>query len=664
MSDKNKEEKKNEIIESNKTFFKRESNELTRSIKQALRKKRISVIKPKEDQILDFLKDDLDEGLKTAKNPKLLLYFLKTTPVFKQYIYINHFTNESLINSFRIGRFVRLQKGTILFKQGDKTDYFYLVLSGCIGFILTTYEDNILKKNPFSREVNSIKVGTYFGEWGLIYRINRTVSAYAKENSLLLGFDKKTFKTFYQNNIIFSENNSKKFVLKHIKTFKELNEASFNQYYREIKKIYCIPGQEIFHEKDKADSFYLVYMGSCSVKKGVTNLIIKDEGDFIGIESLYSDEYETTIYPYTEGTVLFKFLLNSISQTIITNLKNEFNEYYKTQRKILKMSFENYHKYKDKYQMSFINLIENIKKNKIKNNINGNNVNVSELNIAQDVKSKDKFSTPCKISKVFGLNKFSNKIMNINNDNRILSSNNDIKKVKNLNEEFPNIKNYKSQNESPRNIINYIAEKTNSYIKSQKDKSQSSNNKKKKDPKDNIKFKANNFKNRKIRPYSSLHKLENKNSEKAKEKYSFLLNNDKFSFFFNENRTDNLISLKKLENNNIQNNSNNAFPKKNIIKLKTNKNVINNYVFPLSSKYSVKRNNSLNKVNENLNKQLSNKDKISYEKSKKSLSKSKGKLHIFEKHGKQSNYNSNNNADCQIPLMIIRNVSFYNPKLK
>ena len=663
MSDKSKEEKKNEIIEINKSFLRKDSNELTRSIKIALKKKRISVIKPREDQILDFLKDDLDEGQKTVQNPKLLLYFLKATPVFKQYIYINHFTNESLINSFRLGKFVRLQKGTILFKQGDKTDLFYLVLSGCIGFILTTYEDNILKKNPFSREVNSIKVGTYFGEWGLIYRINRTVSAFAKENSLLLGFDKKTFKTFYQNNIIFSENNSKKFVLKHIKTFKEINEVSFNQYYREIKKIYCIPGQEIFHEGDKADSFYLVYMGSCSVKKGVTNIIIKDSGDFIGIESLYNDEYETTIYPYNEGTVLFKFLLNSISQTIITNLKNEFNDYYKKQRKILKMSIENYHKYKDKYQLSFINLIENIKKNKIINNINGNNVKVSELNIDQDIKIKDKISTPCKISKVFNLDRFNNNVMNINNDNRILSARNDLGKTKNLNEVFPNIKNYNSQNESPKNLINYNSDKSSSYIKLKKDKSQNSNNKKNKDIKDDIKLNINNSNIRKIRSFSSLFKLKNNNLDKTKDKFSFLLYNDKLSFFFNENRTDNLISFRKFENNYNSNNSNNAFPKNNIIKLKSNKNVINNYLLPLSSRNSLRRNSSVNKGNDKVDSQLPNKDKISSEKSEKFI-KSKKKLHIFEKHGQQSYYNSCNNVDFQMPLMIIRNVSFYNPKLK
>jgi hypothetical protein len=305
-------------------------------------------------------------------------------------------------------------------------------------------------------------------------------------------------------------------------------------------------------------------------------------------------------------------------------------------------------------------LIENIRQNKIKNNINGNNVNVSELNIAQDAKSKDKFSTPCKISKVFNLNRFNNKIINMNNDNRILSAKNDIGKTKNLNEEYSNIKNYKSQNESPKNIINYNSDKSksNSYIRSQKDKSQSSNYIKNKDVKDNIKLKAYNSFNRKIRPYSSLYKFKNKKIDKNK--YSFLLNNDKFSLFFNETKTDNIISLRKINNNNNYN-SNNAYPKKNIIKLKARKNILNNYLFPLSSKHSLKRTNSLNKGNGKINKHFPHKDKCSIEKSKKSFSKSKKKLHIFEKYGELRNYNSNNNADYQIPLMVIRNVSFYNP---
>ena len=69
---KNKEEeKKNESNEINNNNIIKDATEL--SIKQALRRKRISVVKPKEDQILDLLKEDFEDGLKVVRNPKLLL---------------------------------------------------------------------------------------------------------------------------------------------------------------------------------------------------------------------------------------------------------------------------------------------------------------------------------------------------------------------------------------------------------------------------------------------------------------------------------------------------------------------------------------------------------------------------------------------------------------
>jgi hypothetical protein len=160
-----------------------------------------------------------------------------------------------------------------------------------------------------------------------------------------------------------------------------------------------------------------------------------------------------------------------------------------------------------------------------------------------------------------------------------------------------------------------------------------------------------------------LFKLNNKNLDKTKDKFSFLLYNDKLSFFFNENRTDNLISFRKFDNNYNSNNSNNAFPKNNVIKLKSNKNVINHYLLPFSSRNLLRRNSSVNKGNDKVDNQLPNKDKIPFEKSEKFI-KSKKNLHIFEKQGQQSYYNSSNNVDFQMPLMIIRNVSFYNPKSK
>ena len=628
------------------------AKELEMSIKKVLKSKRISVIKPKEDQIIDFVSDEMEGGSKVVENPKLLLYFLINTPVFKQYIYIHNFTHENLMNSFRFGKYVRLKKGTILFKQGDKTDYFYLVLSGCIGFILTTYEDSILKKNPYSREVNAIKVGTYFGEWGLIYKIRRTVSAYAKEDTCLLGFDKFIFKTFYQDNIIFSENNSKRFVLKHIKTFKELNETSFNVYYREIKKIYCVPGKEIFIEGNKADSFYLVYMGSCVVKKGLTNLIIKDSGDFIGIECLYSENYETSIYPYTEGTVLFKFLLNSISVGVVENLKIEFENYYKKQKKIIKNFTQNYNKYKEKYQMSFVNLLEDLKKNKLVNNKKISNINIDEIRTNKFNKKKKQYSSPYKLTKYCNLTCLNNNKLNFN---KIDLSNIALMRQKNGSEENTFTKNCKSPFETPRSVVNLDSNNLNSIRENKKSRNLTKVNM---TNIDNNQYSKNNDKN--IRPYSS---LINNNLNYTKKNVL----KKTFNFFYDENNTNNSFK-RNIKDNHFS--SQNFKIKKNKIRKK----------LPSTAKISKIKNKSLmffkeNKNNNNkkwfqpiqlksknffdLNKRIEKKLKLFRDNFCQSVKKIRN-----TSRENQKNIEQNFKPNFDIPLMVIRNVSFYSPKIK
>ena len=634
----NKENKKD--INENRNISAKDN--LDMSIKQALKRKRISIVKPKEDQILDLVKDEIDGGLKTVENPKLLLYFLLNTPVFKQYIYIHNFSSEILMNSFRFGKYIKLQKDTILFKQGDKTDYFYLILSGCIGFILTTYDDNILKKNPYTREVNSIKVGSFFGEWGFIYKINRTVSAYAKEDTLLLGFDKFAFKMFFQENIILSENNSKKFVLRHIKTFRELNETAFNSYYREVKKIYCIPGEEIFIEGNDANSFYLVYMGSCVVKKGLTNLIIKDPGDFIGIESLFKDKYETSIYPYTDGTVLFKFLLNSFTDNIIINLKLEFETYYKKQKEIIKSFSENYNKYKDKYKMNFINLLENIKKNKLNNHKQINNISIDEIRTNYNMIKKKHYSSPYRSSKYCNL-------VNINSykldTNRIDLSNKILMKYKNLFEEEFLFKDFKSSNETPKNFTKIDTKKVNTGIKL--DNSKSRNNKMNLNINDI--YNKNNFK--KIRPYSSL---------SSKKFYNNNFRKKNFQFFYEETK-DNNSHLKRKKRDNHFSRQNFKINKKrkdlSEIKNKMDKNKsINNLA---EKKYFQPIYLSNNK---NYFELIKKKDNINSFRN--NYSQSERKFKKYKNDETQKNFEQTNESNYEIPLIIIRNVSFYGPKVK
>lgn len=333
------------------------------TIQQIFQKSRINFFIPKDDKLLNYIKDDVESNLITVKNPYSLFNYLYTIPSFRQYTKIYNFKSQTIIDSFRLAKYVKLKKNFRLFNQGEKTDYFYLVLSGHIGFLLNSH--SIKSGGP--KEVNSIKAGTYFGEWGFIFKIGRTVSAYAKEDSLLLKFDKNNFKAFYQENIITSENISKKFVLKHINSFKKLGLSAFNHYYREIKKIYLEQGTPIFHQGEKANYFYLVFSGCCCIKNGYNKLIIKDVGDFFGIESFFNDIYETTIYTHSEEVVLFKFSVSTFNNDILDNLRNEFWIYYENQRRILFLWEENYKRYISKYRMNFVNLIQNIERNKLEN---------------------------------------------------------------------------------------------------------------------------------------------------------------------------------------------------------------------------------------------------------------------------------------------------------
>ena len=194
------------------------------SMKYMFKKKRVNLYFSNEEKLFNSLKADVESNLVTVKNPNSLYNYLINIPNFKQYIKLYNFDSKTIIDSFKLGNYVKLKKNFRLFNQGDKTDYFYLVIYGCIGFFLNFKSI----KSSAPKEVNTIKDGTYFDEWEYMNNKNRTVSAYAKEDTLLLKFDKNCFKVFYQENILNTENKCKKFVINHIMTMKKLSSLAFN----------------------------------------------------------------------------------------------------------------------------------------------------------------------------------------------------------------------------------------------------------------------------------------------------------------------------------------------------------------------------------------------------------------------------------------------------
>ena len=318
--------------------------------------------------------------------------------------------------------FLQIPKGNFLFYQGSISSEYFLLINGRISLRLIPVEQALAntfsvpkssKKSSFhsiSRkrlsflkplkrnsqadiEKRQISSGQFFGESELLFNSPRETSAYAIEDSIVLCFPKEIFTLFLSHHIIKKENDIKDFISSKIKPFAHLSKKEYELYYRDIKKIYPTVNQEIFHEEEKADCFYLIYQGKCCIRKkicGNINILLLDKGDIVGLDVL-SDQgkYTYTMISGSNSTILFQFNLSEYHAFFIGALTNGLLPYYQKQNRIIR-----------EYLQKHINL--QIKMNKQYKNITGNK------DISSDTENIDKEIVKLNKVKVSDYNKNGN----------------------------------------------------------------------------------------------------------------------------------------------------------------------------------------------------------------------------------------------------------------
>ena len=347
----------------------------------------------KNDILTTYVKEELEDNPNfKVKNSKLLYYYLEQIPEFNKYLLMNNLKKKTILNVFEKSFYKILNKNEILFKQGDEPDNLYLILSGKIGFLSSKkiaiennkkYNNN--KKNKetkiINKEVNTNSVGEFFGEWGLMFKIKRTVTAIAKEEkTILLGISNEIFENYFSRYLIQAENYRINFIKNHILPFKYLNNYQFDIYYREIKKIFLSSKEIIYKAGKKSNEFFLIYKGNCFVKKNKKKIVILEAGDIIGFEALFGKDYEFDLESGLSGTILFKFVLSDFNEIFIERLKFYLKNFYEKQNKIFEMLNNNHvnlgKKINEKYKNIFKININN--KDKCRNLNNNNNLNNNE----------------------------------------------------------------------------------------------------------------------------------------------------------------------------------------------------------------------------------------------------------------------------------------------
>lgn len=114
-------------------------------------------------------------------------------------------------------------------------------------------------------EIVTVRHGMCFGEWGLMYNIPRTASAYCKEDTDVFYLEKEYFDKVLGLKFFKSDMNKINFILTKFPILR--TEYKFRHLLTKIVPAFYEKNQIVYTQFDKANTIYLVYQGECGIAK-------------------------------------------------------------------------------------------------------------------------------------------------------------------------------------------------------------------------------------------------------------------------------------------------------------------------------------------------------------------------------------------------------------
>lgn len=167
--------------------------------------------------------------------------------------------------------------GSIVIKQGDEGDFFYIVEKGSLDF--TVNGENVGTAEP----------GSSFGELALMYNAPRAATVTANSDSVLWALDRLTFRR-----ILLDKTSAKRKLygnfLKEVPILRGLDSYSISKLADALSTEVYDPNQVVIKEGDVGEQFYIVEDGEAEVTKdseGVVQTLTK--GGYFGEIALIND---------------------------------------------------------------------------------------------------------------------------------------------------------------------------------------------------------------------------------------------------------------------------------------------------------------------------------------------------------------------------------------
>ncbi|KAG7660463.1 PKAR [[Candida] subhashii] len=196
---------------------------------------------------------------------------LKQNFLFKQ---LDPTSKRTVISALSSRKF---PKDTVIIKQGDEGDYFYIIEKGTVDFYVN------------EAKVNTSSEGSSFGELALMYNAPRAATAIAATDVSCWALDRLTFRRIllegtFNRRLMYED------FLKDIEVLKSLDDHARSKLADALHTEMYHKGDKIVVEGEQGENFYLIESGSCKVyndKLGEITTLSK--GDYFGEVALLND---------------------------------------------------------------------------------------------------------------------------------------------------------------------------------------------------------------------------------------------------------------------------------------------------------------------------------------------------------------------------------------
>ncbi|EGW33552.1 camp-dependent protein kinase regulatory subunit [Spathaspora passalidarum NRRL Y-27907] len=168
-------------------------------------------------------------------------------------------------------------KDTVIIKQGDEGDYFYIIEKGTVDFYVN------------DAKVNSSGEGSSFGELALMYNAPRAATAIAATDVTCWALDRLTFRRIllegtFNRRLMYED------FLKGVKVLESLSDHERSKLADALWTEMYHAGDKIVTEGDQGENFYLIESGNCDVySQSGGHLARLTKGDYFGEVALLND---------------------------------------------------------------------------------------------------------------------------------------------------------------------------------------------------------------------------------------------------------------------------------------------------------------------------------------------------------------------------------------